>query len=458
MANNYMMQPINPGPSFTDTMQMVNGINQMRDRKTAMQMAEQQAAAAQAQAAAQAEEQARVKEEFSTALEEAHNNPTAENRLKLADIHAVYNPEKAKAFRENWNTFTAEKQQVILQDAAGALAALEASPEYGIKVFQESAEAAKNAGNMAEAKKYQSLIDMVNIGPVGLQTAKDSLTMTVGMMPGGKEAIEGIAKLGEEKRAAEAEPTVQKKRLADIGYTDAQINKTMAEARKLGIEADKLLLDIEDMKKKLPDAVDLSADAEKIVNNSVVEAAKANALATQYTTLSKDFEKGISNVGTAAKISEQIVKLFGTEKEPTALRQEYLRLRNSQVLEMLPPGAASERDVELALASFPSETSSPENITKFLKNMAKWKSYEGAIESSKAEWVQQNGTLGTAKASMKVGNREVPKGARFTEFIQDYVPNTSVLGAGGAAGATYGVTGSSAPAPANNQPVVKADF
>lgn len=440
---NYNIGPVNPMPGMMQSLQLGTALGGIRDQRV---MAQAQELAAQEAARQKAERDAQI----SAAYELVKQSPTGENYAALASLQ---DPTAAESTRKTFSMLDEETQRATLAGSAEIYSAFNSgNTELALEKLKRKAEAYKNAGNQKGFEDTQRLIDMANIGEVGVKGVEKFFGLMIAQMPGGKDAIDAVSKLGDEQRAAEAEPTVQKKRLADIGFTDAQANKALAEARKLGIEADKLLLEIEDMKNKLPDAVDLSADAEKIVNNSVVEAAKANALATQYITLSKDFEKGISNVGTAAKISEQIAKLFGTEKEPTALRQEYLRLRNSQVLEMLPPGAASERDVELALASFPSETSSPENITKFLKNMAKWKSYEGAIESSKAEWVQQNGTLGTAKASMKVGNREVPKGARFTEFIQDYVPNTSVLGAGESAGATYGVTGSSAPA------VVKADF
>jgi hypothetical protein len=154
--------------------------------------------------------------------------------------------------------------------------------------------------------------------------------------------------------------------------------------------------------------------------------------------LATDFEQGITTAGAGARISEQIVRMLGTEKDPTALRQEFLRMRNTAVLEMLPPGVASDKDVELALAAFPSETSSPANIASFLRGMSKLQAYEGAMNSAKAEWIQQNGTLGTATAPMQVGNRQVNTGDRFTEFIEAYVPNTSVLGRGGASGASFG--------------------
>ena len=103
-------------------------------------------------------------------------------------------------------------------------------------------------------------------------------------------------------------------------------------------------------------------------------------------------------------------------------------MRNTAVLDMLPPGVASDKDIELALAAFPTETSSPANIAGFLRGMAKLQAYESAMNGAKAEWVQQNGNLGTASTEMQVGNRTVLKGGRFSEFIESYMPNTSVLG------------------------------
>jgi hypothetical protein len=428
MANNYIMPPVNPSSSFAEAMQMVQLINKSSDRNEARRLASEQAAAAQSAAQAKAAEQARLNKEFGTALKTAHDDPTAENYIKLADLHATHNPEKAKAFRENWNALEESRQQATFRDAVNTLTALETDPGYGISQMQAQMEAEKNAGNMNGAKKYQTMIDMINVGPVGLQSVKDSLVTTIGMLPNGKEALAGVVNYAKEKRDAAAEPTVQKKRLADIGFTEAQTNKFIAETRKLGIESDKMLEEIEATKKAIPKPMQLSSDAEKLVNNSVMAAAKANSLVRQYSTLSTDFEKAISTAGVGAKVSEQINRILGTEKQPTALRQEYLRMRNTAVLEMLPPGVASDKDVELALAAFPTETSSPSNISGFLRGMAKLQSYEASVESAKAEWIQQNGNLGTARTPMQVGNKEVPKGAKFTEFVQEYIPNTSVIG------------------------------
>lgn len=433
----YNIQNFNPTPPI-DVMGIGNAFLGARNLRIQQEQAQMVQAQAEAAARAKAESEAADRAMVAQAFDMAHKDPTPENQMKVVGIITQRDPAAAKALTEAFNSYNAETQQTILRDSANILTAFHANPEFGIAKLEEAATAAENAGEAGDAKKYREMIARAKSGPNGENAVKDYFTFIIGSIPGGDKAFEAMAKVGKEARERAAEPTVQAQRLAELDFTKAQTAKTLVDARKLGLDADKLVSEIEKMKKNLPEPIELSADAEKLVNNSVMAAAKSNSLAKQYTTLSQDFDKAITNAGVGARITEQISKVLGTEKEPTALRQEYLRLRNTAVLEMLPPGVASDKDVELALAAFPTETSSPANISGFLRGMAKLQSYEAAVESSKAEWIQQNGTLGTAKVSMQVGNREVPKGGRFTEFIQEYIPNTSVIGAGGAAGATFG--------------------
>jgi hypothetical protein len=419
---NYNILPQNPMPGMMQALQFGSALGQIRDQR----------AMAQSQAEAQAQKQAQIQAAFNA----VHENPTADNYARLA---GMLDPDQAKSVRESFAMLDASKQQATLTDSANVFAAFKAGkPEIAINMLTQKVEAYKNAGDEKGAKQTQMLLDMVSSGPEGEKAVEDFFGFTIAQMPGGKEAIEGVVKFAEERRTAAAEPTVQLKRLADLGLTEAQSKKVMAETRKLGLEADQLTADIEAAKKALPPAREISAGAEKLVNDAVIAAAKSNTLAKQYTTLATDFEAAISTAGVGARASETIRRILGTEAEPTALRQEYLRMRNTAVLEMLPPGVASDKDVELALAAFPTETSSPANIAGFLRGMSKLQAYEGAMNSAKAEWIQQNGTLGTATAPMQVGNRQVNTGDRFTEFIEAYVPNTSVLNRGGAAGASFG--------------------
>jgi hypothetical protein len=401
----------NPVPGMLQALQVGSNIGASIDART---LAAQQAQAAQDRNA-----------QIDAAFDLVHNDPTAENYAALANILP---PEMGKSVRESFAMLDESKAKTTLDESARVFAAFKSgNPEVGLNLMQEKAQAYMNAGQEDKAKQLQAWIDIYNAGPDGPKLVEDLFGFTIAQMPGGKDAIESINKFATEQRAAAAEPQAVAARLLQNGLTEAQTNKVIAETRKLGLEADSMEAEIKARKDALPPARELSQSAEKLVNDSVIAASKASALTKQYTTLAADFESAISTAGLGAKTTELISRLLGTEKEPTALRQEYLRMRNTAVLEMLPPGVASDKDIEIALAAFPTETSSPANISGFLRGMAKLQAYESAVNGAKAEWIQQNGNLGTASTDMQVGNRTVLKGGRFSEFIEAYLPNTSVL-------------------------------
>lgn len=432
---NYQFQ--NPMQTFLAMSQFGAGLQQQREqgitaRINAM-MQERNLAAEQAQAEAQAIQQEKI-----NALMGRLRQPGA-TRNDYLELAMFLPKDQAKAVQDSVAGMREEEQAAALRESAEIFSAFKGGrPDLAAQMIRRQAVAERTAGNeqgalMAEAWAKMAESDV----PEDVEKVADMFGFQLSLLPGGEKVFEAAAKRAEEQRAAAAEPDVIKKRLVDIGFTEAQTNKLNVEARKLGLEADKLTDEVEAAKKALPPARAISAGAEKIVNDSVIAAAKAKALTSQYDILARDFDAAIRDAGVGARITESVRRVLGTEKEPTALRQEYLRMRNTAVLEMLPPGVASDKDVELALAAFPTETSAPANIAGFLRGMAKLQAYEGAVNDAKAEWVQQNGTLGTATVPMQVGGRTVRPGERFSSFIAAYIPNTSVLNrpqpAGGAA-------------------------
>jgi hypothetical protein len=105
----------------------------------------------------------------------------------------------------------------------------------------------------------------------------------------------------------------------------------------------------------------------------------------------------------------------------TQLRNEYTRIRNSAAIKSLPPGVATDKDIELALKGIPPETANAATISSFLRGMAKMQQYEAASESSKAEWVGSNGNLGRAKTDIDIGGIKVPKGSSFVDFSRQFI-------------------------------------
>lgn len=431
---NYQFQ--NPMQTFLAMSQFGAGLQQQREqgitaRINAM-MLEKKLAAEQAQAEAQAIQQEKI-----NALMGRLRQPGA-TRNDYLELAMFLPKDQAKAIQDSVAGMREEEQAAALRESAEIFSAFKGGrSDLAAQMIRRQAEAERAAGNEQGALVAEAWAKMAESDvPEDVEKVADMFGFQISLLPGGEKVFEAAAKRAEEQRAAAAEPDVIKKRLVDIGFTEAQTNKLNVEARKLGLEADKIANDVEAAKKALPPAREISAGAEKIVNDSVIAAAKAKALTSQYDILARDFDAAIRDAGVGARITESVRRVLGTEKEPTALRQEYLRMRNTAVLEMLPPGVASDKDVELALAAFPTETSSPQNIAGFLRGMAKLQAYEGAVNDAKAEWVQQNGTLGTATVPMQVGGRTVRPGERFSGFIAAYIPNTSVLNRPQPAGGT----------------------
>lgn len=437
---NYQFQ--NPMQTFLQMSQMGAMISQQRaaganaaasaaEAQAKLYAARVKAESDAAKAVSEAARQARVDE-----LMERLNKPgvTAMDYIRLS---AMLPKDQADAMREAAKLMSADEQRVALDETGQIFSAFQVGrPDLAAMLLRRQAEAERAANNEQGALMAEEWIKTIEEGdPEKIADLQHMFGTQLTFIPGGDKVVDAIINLGVERRAAAAEPDAIKKRLADLNFTEAQTNKMNVEARKLGLDADKLAQDIEIAKKALPPAKSISAPAEKLVNDSVMAAAKSKALAAQYTTLAGDFEKAISTAGATARASELVARLLGTEKEPTALRQEYLRMRNTAALEMLPPGVASDKDIEIAMAAFPTETSSPANIARFLRGMAKLQAYEAAVNGAQAEWIQQNGTLGTSAAPMTVGGKTVAQGTRFQDFVQQYIPNTSVLGTGGAASA-----------------------
>jgi hypothetical protein len=187
-----------------------------------------------------------------------------------------------------------------------------------------------------------------------------------------------------------------------------------------------LLQDIAESKRTLALGPEIDADARKIVNDSVTSSMASRSLASQYESLANNISTELRS-GVAARGTEAVKRLFGNEDQVTRLRQEYRRLRNSQVLQNLPPGAASDVDIQIAMEAFPTETADPDVLVRFLRGTAKLQRYDAALASAKAEWTAQNGSLGRTRRDITVMGQTIPAGSNFDSTIGQLLPNVDVL-------------------------------
>jgi len=164
---------------------------------------------------------------------------------------------------------------------------------------------------------------------------------------------------------------------------------------------------------------EIPADTRKLVNESAVAAATSKQSADQMNDLAKRLEAAGGGYGAFSNASELVKKGLGLQGGLTQLRQEYTRLRNTSAVKSLPPGAASDADIKLALQPFPSENADAKYMASFLRGMAKLQDIESAVANAKTDWLaSNNGALTRAKDTFKAGDYVTKPGESFSDFTQ----------------------------------------
>jgi hypothetical protein len=161
---------------------------------------------------------------------------------------------------------------------------------------------------------------------------------------------------------------------------------------------------------------DIPPDTRKLINESAVTAATAQQSAAQFNDLANRIE-GLGGYGKLSSLSEFAKSTIGAEGYETSLRQEYTRLRNSAAIKSLPPGPATDKDIQMALSGFPKDTSNSANISQFLRGMAKLQDIDAAVANAKTDWLaQNNGALTRATKTLVVGDFRARPGESFNEL------------------------------------------
>jgi hypothetical protein len=385
-----------PMASFKEGLNFGSGIRKMQLEAQAAEDARQAAAE---KAALEAERQARLAE-FNTKI----RSGTATINDYMA-ISGDMSKDQNDAMQAGWKMLDSEKQKSALKDTSELFSAFySGNTDLGLSMMDNHIKALENSGNAQEAEAMRSLRAAAEHDPLAVAAYFGT---TLGRMgEDGKKVLDNALSLQRENG--------QNLTAADIALKQAQAREADARAKDL----------LDKMKDK---GIKLSDQDKTLINKAVFAASEANLLQTEYAGLANDFEASIKKLpaGAQGKVSEYVKSVLGTENTPTKLRQDYLRLRNSAALKMLPPGAASDKDVEIALGAFPKETTNPELIASFLRGIAKLQGYEANYQRSISEWLANNGTMAPATSDFQVNDKDVKAGMRFDQFMRKYIPRLS---------------------------------
>lgn len=369
------------------------------------------------------------------------NNPNAGAR-DYAALTLKY-PALKDQFKQSWDMVGKDQQGAKLDLMTRAYSALSTGrPDVAEQLMRDRAAAMRNSGAPEHDVKAQEMwADMIKASPDqarhigGLMLSSvmdpDKFSTTFGQLGSEGRAAD---KAPAEQRTAEAEATIKEAAAAVAPQSEAQKLQTGVwnnantrsqieeRAGRLALDKDKLRSDVElELYKLKQKAGELDDGAKKLINDSTIAAVSADQSASQMLDLAGRLEASGASSGASAKGAELYKSITGNQDAITQLRQEYTRLRSTQVSKMLPPGPASDKDIQLALSGFPSETADPATMAGFIRGMAKLQQADAAVSSAKAEWVNSVGHLGKPKTDIEIDGIKVPAGSTFVDFSRQFM-------------------------------------
>lgn len=349
---------------------------------------------------------------------------------------------EADSMRANWEALSKERQENELRFGGQVMSAFSTNqPQIGVQMLRQRAAAERNAGREAQASAYETWAQMAEINPANAQK-------TIGIMmagvPGGDKvlqssiaALKGPADVAAAEAAAlqktfEARNTPQRLALenAQTGAQIRNLDSTIADrANRLVLDRDKLKLDRDELQSKVEmklyelnqKAGQLDPSATKLVNESAIAAVGSEQSAARMLDLANRLDQLGGGYGALSNVNAWIRNATGNQDAWTQARQEYVRLRNTQAIKALPPGPATDRDIELTLKGFPSDNADAGTISSFLRGMAKLSQYEAVAEGAKAEWVNSVGSLGRSTRDIEIGGIRVPRNTTYVDFARQFM-------------------------------------
>jgi hypothetical protein len=350
---------------------------------------------------------------------------------------------QAKSVRESFGMLESGRQQTALQESGQVFSALKSGkPEIAISLLEQQIAAKRNSGDENGAKFLETWRDVTKENP---KATEDFFGFTMSQIPGGDKVITSAIALGGEGRAAalapsqlsEAESKAAKakvdadfaERLAvaglnksnwDVKNVQSQINDR---SKRFNLDSQVTAATVAEKLSSITKNInDIPADTRKLINESAVTAATSKQSADQFNNLAKRLEEAGGGFGAATSFADYMRKNTGSQSPLTELRQEYTRIRNSAAIKSLPPGVATDKDIELALKGIPPENADAGTMARFLRGMAKLQDIDSSVANAKTDWLaQNNGTLTRAKGTFIAGDFAAKPGESFNDLSQRIV-------------------------------------
>ncbi|WP_457970639.1 hypothetical protein [Acinetobacter calcoaceticus] len=353
-------------------------------------------------------------------------------------------PQLTENYKKSWEIMDTGQRQQSLSTAAQVMSAIKSgSPDVAQEILEEQAKAYENSGQKESAFNMRRMKGLIKKDPSNIYTTLGLFGSSVSP----DEFAPMLEKMGSNERAEQKQPyelnqiatnTAKAKaetqgQVIENQYKPQQIqssiNQTQSQtqlnyaniqnmAERLNLDRDKLETETSLKLQELnPSNIKLSDSAQKIVNDNMIESVALEQSAGRMNDLANRFEKESQAGGLYTRGWTGFKRITGwSNDDQNAMIREYTRLRNGEAIKSLPPGPATDRDIELALKGIPPETADSTTITSFLRGYAKLNQHDAAYKQMQAEWVNQVGNMGSTKRDVEVLGVKVPAGTTFSGY------------------------------------------
>ncbi|WP_244096444.1 hypothetical protein [Burkholderia dolosa] len=169
----------------------------------------------------------------------------------------------------------------------------------------------------------------------------------------------------------------------------------------------------ESQQKYVNDAQNAALTARQTYQNTV---ALANQLAN-----APDFASGA-----AGTFNDFLTKITGNKDAGQQLRGQLAQFVNSTILNQLPPGAASDKDIQLVRNGTPADNASKETWQAYLSAVGRVQQAAAVAAQMRADYLTANrGSLGPLMQPATIGGRQFPAGASLIDVLNGHTQNAA---------------------------------
>lgn len=368
----------------------------------------------------QQEKQAQRQKEFQQAYANAY---ASGDRGALRQLATQY-PDQIESIRKGMGFIDEDQRNSIGTLAAGARLA-SSSPEAMQSWLQNNAKELTRVGvdpnsvaqmyrqNPSEFGEFVDHLGMAALGPIDYFNVQDKMA--------GREIDRG--RLAETIRSNQAGEALQA-RGQNLSYQSAMTGHNIA-AQRLALDQQEFGFKMQQAQEKaqqlISEAPKLSVNMEKGIETAVNNATASSNSANSMSALAQQFRAEKPTTGLFGNAQNMFAKLTGSDTTLRDLRIRQNALVNSQVLKFLPPGPATDKDVEIVRQGAPTDMDNPETVARWLDAMANLERRNAQFNEFKAEWMSANGNPGQSRNGGQILGLDVKKGESLGSAVKRYM-------------------------------------